>query len=622
VRLYFDIGEGEETIVRHIDFTGNVHMLPSDLRSAMSETSEKYWYNIFSSGKFDQKKYEDDKKKIVAFYHKNGFRDAAILGDSIWVTNKDNLNILIHVYEGNQYYVRNIAVTGNDVFSEFEILRGVGLRKGDVYDMEKLELNLRGPSADFSDVGSLYYDRGYLVNVNKEETVVSNDSVDITVRVQEGKRYYFRNIDIAGNTKTKDFVIRRILYTRPGDPFSRSAIIRTLRELAQLNYFNQEKLEPKVDFVPDATQVDVTYKVEERSSDTFNASIGYGGAQGLLGSLGVSFNNFDIADPLHGGAGQVMSAQAEFGQSQYRTFSLGFREPWLWQEPTSLGVSLYYTTSAYYYTIKRTGGTLSVGRRLRWPDDFFSVEGTFRAEKNNITNGGTVYADGTHDETSIQFVISRNSTDDPLFPGQGSELTYLGRVAYLPINSPPPNQPSNYFKNSFTLKFYTPLAQFGASQKLVLATVVDVGQLGSVGHNPYIPPSERFTMGGAGFASGFYTIPLRGYNDASIGIEQSPTSTFSEGGAAYTRYVAELRFQISREPIPLFVLAFAEAGNVWKDWSHADPFDLKRSMGVGARVQVPAVGLLGIDLGYGFDSPYAFGVKSGWHTHFQFGKFF
>jgi outer membrane protein insertion porin family len=622
VSLIYTISEGEEIIVNSIQFTGNKKMSSDDLRSALSETSEKVWWNIFSSGKFDQNKYEDDKRGLIRFYRSKGFRDATILSDSLWVTNGDELHIIINVYEGNQYFIRNIGITGNEVLTEWEILYGIGLRKGDVYDVEKLELNLRGPSPDFSDVGSLYYDRGYMVNVTKDETIIGTDSIDVTVRVQEGKRFYFRNIDIAGNTKTKDFVIRRSLYTRPGDAFSRSSIIRSLRELSQLNYFNQEKLEPKVNFVPDATQVDVTFNVEERSSDTFNASIGYGGAQGLLGSLGVSFNNFDIADPLHGGAGQIFSISAEFGQSQYRTFSLSFQEPWLFQERTILGVTAYYQTSNYFYSQNRLGASLSVGRRLRWPDDYFSINTTIRGESTNITSGGGVYTVGKHDETSIQVVLTRNSTDDPLFPGQGSELTFLTRLAYLPINSPPPNEPANYFKNSLTMKFYTPLAQFGVSQKLVLATIVDFGQLGRVGSQPYITPSERFTMGGAGFASGFYTIPLRGYDDASIGIEKSPSGTFSEGGAAYSRYVAELRFQISREPIPLFVLAFAEAGNVWKDWGSADPFDLKRAVGVCARVQVPAVGLIGIDLGYGFDSPYAFGVKSGWLTHFQFGKFF
>lgn len=622
VQLTYNIVEGSEVVVRHIRFTGNEKISDGDLRSAMSEIAEKKWWKIFSSGKFDKAKYEEDKKKIISYYRSEGFRDAKILGDSIWAENGKDLNILINVYEGNRYFIRNIAVVGNEVLTEQEIIRGLGSKRGDVFNGEKLDQNLRGPTPDFSDVGSLYYDRGYLAQINKEETTIGSDSIDVTVRIQEGKRFYFRNIDIAGNTKTKDYVIRRSLYTRPGDGFSRSAIIRSLRELAQLNYFNQEKLEPKVDFVPDATQVDVTYKVEERSSDTFNMSVGYGGVQGILGSIGVSFNNFDIADPLSGGAGQIFSVQAEFGQANYKTFSLGFREPWLFQEPTSLGASVYYTTSNYFYSQTRKGASLSVGRRLRWPDDFFRIDATMTGENTNILSGGGIYSTGNHDEVSLQVVLSRNSTDDPLFPSVGSELSLLSRLAYLPVKSIAPNEPANYFKNNLLMKFYTPLAQLGVSQKLVLATIVDVGQLGKVGATPYIPPTERFTMGGSGLSSGFYTIPLRGYNDAIIGDGTPTTANFGNGGSAYMRYVAEMRFQISREPIPVFVLAFAEAGNVWRDWSFADPFDLKRSAGFGARIQVPAVGLIGIDLGYGFDSPSAFGTKSGWKTHFQFGRFF
>lgn len=622
VKLYLTVTEGTEITVRHIDFDGNVKLSDGDLRGAMDETAEKTWWKIFSSGNFDAKKYEEDKKLIVAYYKSQGFRDAAIMKDSLWVTDGEDLNILITVYEGSQYYLRHINIVGNEVFTEDEIRRNLGFRRGDIYNSEKFELNLKGPTQDFVDVGSLYYDRGYMVNIQKEETVAAPDSLDITIRINEGKRHYFRNVDIAGNTKTKDFVVRRELFTRPGEPFSRAAIIRSLRQLAQLNYFNQEKLVPDVKPVPDATQFDVTYKLEERSSDTFNASVGYGGTQGLVGSVGVSFNNFDITDPLHGGAGQIMSVTAEFGASSYRTLSLSFTEPWLFQEPTLLGFSIYNQSYNYFYSINRTGASITLGRRFRWPDDFFRGDWRLKGETSDITNGGGIYTSGKHDELSIQQVISRNSTDDPLFPSVGSEFALQTRIAFLPVESIAPNEPSNYYLNNFSMKFFTPLAQLGISQKLVLMTSFDVGQISGLGSSPYIPPVERFTMGGSGLSTGFTTIALRGYEDASIGIERNATSNFAEGGEAFMKYGAEIRFQISREPIPLFVLAFAEAGNVWRDFSHADPFNLKRSAGFGARVQVPAVGLLGIDLGYGFDSRDAFGEKSGWQTHFQFGRAF
>ncbi len=630
VRLYIHINEATEVTIRHIEFQGNSKVSSDDLRGAMDETHQKKgFFGFLHSGTFDEKKYAEDKQKIIISYRTKGFRDASILSDSIWRTDKEDLNILITVYEGPQYYLRNIAIVGNEVFSEAEVRTNLGFRKGDLFNAERFDLNLKGPTPDFIDVGSLYYDRGYIVNISHEETIVYQDptgsvpdSLDVTIHIAEGKRNFLRNIDIAGNTKTKDYVIRRELYTRPGDPFSRSAIIRSLRQMAQLNYFNQEKLVPDVRPVPDATQFDITYNVEEKSSDTFNASIGYGGSLGLTGSVGVSFNNFDIADPLHGGAGQIASVSAEFGQQSYRTLSISFTEPWLFQEPTSLGFSVFNQQSNIYYSIVRTGATLSIGRRFRVPDDFFRGDWTLLGQHSDITNGGGIYTPGRHDEISLQQVITRNSTDDPLFPGSGSDLSFLTKIAYLPLKSVTPNEPANYYKVGFTLKFYTTIAQFNATNKLVLATVADVAQLGGISGSPFIPPQERFTMGGSGLATGFYTVPLRGYNDASIGIQTAPGATYSQGGLFYNRYVAELRFQISREPIPIFIEGFAEAGNVWATFSDSDPFTLKRSAGVGARVQVPAVGLIGIDVGYGFDANIPFGPVSGWHTHFQFGKFF
>ncbi len=622
--LVVAINEGKEMIVRHIDFSGNKQVSSGELRSAMEDTKEKRWWKIFSSGTFDQQKYEDDKKRVLDYYHSRGYRDAQILSDSLWTTGENDLNILINVYEGPQYHVRNIAVIGAEQFTPDEIRNHLGFRKGDIYDMVRLETNLHGPTPDFSDVGSLYYDKGFLSDISKEETVVPGDSIDLVIRVQEGKQHFFRFVDVKGNTKTKDYVIRRELFTRPGESFSRAAIIRSMRQLSQLNYFNQEKLQPDVNMQRDATDVDVTYNVEERSSDTFNASVGYGGALGFTGSVGVSFNNFDITDPLHGGGGEVLSVSAEIGQSAYRTLSLSFNEPWLNQTPTSLGFQVYTTHSEYIYTADNTGASLALGRRFRWPDDFFRVDWTLSGLHSNITNGGGIYTTGIHDETSIQQIISRISTDDPIFPTSGSEMSLLTRIAYLPIASIAPNQPANYFRNGFTMKFYTPMLTLGGQNRLVLMTSADIGQMGGLGSEPYVPPTQLFVMGGSGLATGVYSIPLRGYPDAQIGVQKGvrTTSVYAPGGQAYSRYVAELRFMVSREPIPIFFLGFAEAGNVWADFSHADLFDLKRSLGVGARVQVPAVGMIGIDFGYGFDPIGTFGEPSGWQTHFQFGRGF
>jgi outer membrane protein insertion porin family len=327
---------------------------------------------------------------------------------------------------------------------------------------------------------------------------------------------------------------------------------------------------------------------------------------------------------LHGGGGEVMSVTAEIGASSYRTLSLSFTEPWLNQRPTSLGFTVYTTHTEYIYTADVDGAALSLGRRFSWPDDFFRGDWTLKAQHSNITNGGGIYTTGIHDETSVQQVISRISTDNPIFPTTGSEFSFLTRLAYLPLQSIAPNQPANYFKNDFMMKFYTPMLAINGQNKLVLMTSAQVGQLGGLGNSPYVPPTELFVMGGSGLATGIFSIPLRGYPDANIGVQkgQNLTSTYAPGGLAYARYVAELRFIVSLEPIPIYFLTFAEAGNVWEDFPHADLFDLKRSAGVGARVQVPAVGLIGIDFGYGFDPISTFGAPSGWQTHFQFGKGF
>ncbi|HZK76559.1 MAG TPA: outer membrane protein assembly factor BamA [Candidatus Kapabacteria bacterium] len=624
VDLTIAINEGKEMVVRHIDFAGNTHVSSGNLRSSMDDTKEKVWWNIFQSGTFDELKYEADKKKVLDYYHSKGYRDAQILGDSVWTTGENNLNILIRVYEGQQYYIRDIAVVGAEVFTPEQVIEHLGFRKGDLYDQVRLETNLHGPTQDFSDVGSLYYDRGYLATLTTEPTVVNGDSIDLVVRVLEGKEHYFRYVDVKGNTKTKDYVIRRELYTLPGDAFSRAAVIRSMRQLAALNYFNQEKLAPELYPQPDVTDVDITYNVEEKSSDTFNASIGYGGTLGFTGSVGVSFNNFDITDPLHGGGGEVLSVSAQLGNYSYQSYSLSFNEPWLNQTPTSLGFQLYTTSSTYIYTSTQSGATISLGRRFRWPDDFFRGDLSLSALHSNITNGGGIYATGTHDETAIQGVISRTSTDNPIFPTTGSEFALLGKLAYLPIASIAPNQPANYIRTGFTMKFYTPMLSIAGQNKLVLMTSADIGQMGALGPHPYVPPTELFVMGGSGLATGIYSIPMRGYPDAAIGVQKgiSTGSPYAPGGEAYAHYVAELRFIVSMEPIPIYFLTFAEAGNVWSNFSHADLFDLKRAVGVGARVQVPAVGLIGLDEGFGFDPVGAFGTPSRWNVAFQFGRGF
>ncbi|MBF8248201.1 MAG: yaeT, partial [Bacteroidetes bacterium] len=372
VVLKITVNEGSKVKVDKVRFIGNKHFEDDDLKSEMKDTDERVWWKFWSSNKFDPKKYKDDKDRILAFYHKNGFRDAEILSDSLsFDETKEYLTIDLFVFEGPQYRIRNIVWEGNNVYPTEALNERLGFKTGDIYNKEKLDQNLRRNESE-SDISSLYYDVGYLMfQVDPVEVKVAPDSLDLIIKVRERNQFRVGQVAIQGNSKTYEKVIRRELYTRPGDFFSRQAIIRSVRQLAQLNYFNPEKIKPDTKIADDKT-VDLEYVVDEKSSDTFNMSIGYSGAFGFNGGLGLTFNNFSLAEPLKGGAGQVLNFDWQFGVSNfYRTFTIGFTEPWLFDTPTLLGVNFSDTRTAYYYNVHSTGVSVRVGRRLRWPDDLF-----------------------------------------------------------------------------------------------------------------------------------------------------------------------------------------------------------------------------------------------------------
>lgn len=614
VVLQFTIDEGPTVKISEISFEGNSKFTAGDLKGEMEETKESVWWMFWRGAKFDKKKYEEDKNNIIKYYRKNGYIDAEILSDSLWYDeSKRDLFIRLALHEGLQYKVRHITWEGNTVYREEVLTERLGFQKGDVYDAEKFEQNLRGKE-DQTDVASLYLDNGYLTfNLEPEEKRVAEDSLDIAIRVYERNQFRTGRVDIKGNTKTKDKVIRRELYTRPGDFFSRAAIIRSVRQLAQLNYFNPEKLKPDYRLVDDKT-VDLTYEVEEKSSDQVNASIGYSGAFGVTGALGFTINNFDIAAPFEGGAGQVLNFEWQFGEgARYRTFSLGFTEPWLFDTPTSFGASLFDTRQVYVYDLQQSGGSVRLGRRFRWPDDYFRGDWIFRFQVNNVIDGGGIYLEGRTSQFSFTQVISRNSTDSPIFPTIGSNFSLSIEVSGGPV------LPGNvdFHKWVFTGETYTPL--FGL-QRLVLYTSTLQGYIDGFHSNSQIPPIELFFMGGTGL--GFIaTSPLRGYEDQSVG----PTNPIGRviGGRALTKHSAELRLAVTLNPIPIYLLAFLEGGNVFENLRRADFLDLKRSYGFGARLLINPIGLVGFDYGYGADDVLPRDGKSdGWRFHFQFGRGF
>ncbi len=614
VILLISIEEGKEVSVDRIMFEGNVAFDEGDLRGAMDETAEKHWWKFWSSAKLDRKKYEEDKKLIVQLYRRNGYRDAQVLSDSIWYSDdREDAYILIKVYEGAQYKVRNITWAGNTVYSDTVLSDRLGFSKGDIYNSEKFEQNLRGNEAQ-TDVASLYLDNGYLrLNMEPVETRVGDDSVDITINVFEMNQFKIGVVSIKGNTKTQEKVIRRELFTRPGDYFSRAAILRSLRQLQQLNYFDPEKLRPDYQLVDDKT-VDLAYEVQEKSSDNVNASVGYSGAFGFTGALGFTINNFSISEPFRGGAGQILNFEWMFGQaSRIRTFTIGFTEPWMFDTPTLFGVSLYDTRQIWTYDLSQTGGTIRLGRRLRWPDIYWRADLTLRAQRNDVTSGQGIYREGKSSQVSLGLVFSRNDTDNPIFPSSGSIFSFSAEMAGGPLL---PGD-IDFHKWGLQAEFFLPLVSSG---RLVLFFSTQYGFLKEFSDNTLLSPIDLYFMGGTGLGY-IATTPLRGYADQSVG----PRNVRGDitGGKAMTKTTVELRLAVTLSPIPIYFLAFAEGGNVFRSMQTAELFNLARSAGFGGRIQIQPLGMFGFDYGYGFDDIYPRdGRPDGWRFHFVFGRGF
>ncbi len=614
--LKLTISEGSDARIRKVQFFGNKFFETSDLESELPDVHTTTWWKFWRTGKLEKKKYEDAKKKLVEFYKKNGFRDAELIADSVvFSENKQDIILKLFVFEGPQYKIGNITWEGNTVFKTETLVERLGFKAGEVYDMEKFEQNLRA-NQDQTDVASMYLDNGYLtVQIEPEEQKIGEDVIDIIIRLRERNQFKIAAVDIRGNTKTEERVIRRELFVRPGDYFSRSNIIRSIRQLSVLNYFNPEKIKPDTKFIDDKN-VDIVLDVEEKSSDTFNASVGYSGAFGATGALGLTFNNFNITEPFSGGGGQVLNFDWQFGEgSRYRTFSVSFREPWVYDTPTSFGFSLYDTKQDYYYSIHQQGGTISLGRRFKFPDDYFSATWTFRFQKLDVSNVGSsyYYQEGKTSQLSISQMISRNSVNSPLFPTQGSNISLLTEFAGAPILP----GTAQYNKHIFSADWYMPVLN---SSRVALYFGTQYGAIFPYKKSSYIPYIETFYMGGTGLGQ-IATTPLRGYEDRSIG----PVNVSGQyiPAHAMAKYTAELRFNVALNPIPIYFLGFAEAGNTWENLAKSEIFDLKRSAGLGARLLINPIGLLGFDYGYGYDNITA-GIKSpmGWKFHFQFGRGF
>jgi len=610
VVLRFTISEGEDVRVRGIVFDGNEHLSDRRLRRELGVSTNRWW-KFWTRGRFDREEYEEGLDNIIHRYRKEGFRDAEIISDSL-VYNDADMYVHVTVAEGPRYYVRNIEWEGNTVYEDERLRERLGFEKGDVYNMERFEENMFFDQNQ-QDVASLYMDNGYLAfNAEPEELRVPPDSIDLRIRVSENNQFRIGRVMIRGNTKTRENVIRRSIFTRPGDYYSRENLMRSIRELQQLNYFNPESMEPG-QFLEDEETVNIVYNLEEQSSDTFNASVGFAEGFGFTGGLGMSFNNFDLRRPLKGGGGQQLTFDWQFGEAgTFRTFNISFTEPWLYNTPTLFGINVFDTRQSLFFDHRQTGGSIRIGRRLEWPDDFFRGDWTIRGQRNDVIDGRNVFLPGISTQFSIAQNISRNSVNNPIFPTRGSNVSVRNEMAGGPLLP----GTVEFHRHTFEAKWYTPLFN---SNQFALAIESTTSALFPFNDGENIPPIEQFFMGGTGLDQ-FNTTPLRGFDDRSVGPVDERGNPV--GGQAMAVHTLELRYSPTLNPVPIILLAFAEAGNVWEDFRSADFTDLRRSAGVGVRLMVQPLGMIGFDYAYGFDD-VSFprdGQPDGWQFHFQFGQ--
>ncbi len=601
VMAKINIQEGKKVQVRRIRVLGTEQLDPKDVRKAFKKIKEKRWWR---GADFDREKYEEDRQNVLAFCRKYGFRDAEIVKDSIYYSeDKRDLFIDVYIDEGNRYYFGNVTFEGNTVFPDEILQTQLLFQKGDVYNQEDFEKSIR------ENIQNLYYNQGYLfANILPLEVPVSEDTVDIKIRINEGHVVRIKEIIITGNTKTNEKVVRREFKIFPGDVFNRARLERSVRDVWVLNYF--ANVVPDVKLLPDDDKhVNLEVKIEERSTDTANMSAGYSQRDGFIGSVGFSLNNFSLQRPLSGGDGQRLTFQWDFGRF-YRNLSLSFIEPWTFGTATLTGFSIFDTrfNGAFRpWDGSERGGSLQLGRRFRWPDTFFRGDWIFRVAENRIFNPRTEFArllanQGNSTQISLTQVIRRDSRNRPEFPTQGSVFSLRTKLAGGPLQGD-----EDFVKTEFDMEWYVPV-KYG----LVLFLENKIGGIGGLVSDFRVNANELYFMGGSGLG---FSETLRGYDDGRVGPR--------EGGRAMARFTAELRFPIAPNPT-IFGLMFMEAGNAWRSFSQAELSTLKRSVGFGARLFMPLLGIIGVDFGYGFDHPdpnNPLRTKGQWKVHFKFGQF-
>lgn len=650
VRVTFVVDRKSRVKIKQINFSGNENVKGSKLASSMKKTKDMRILNFFSSKKFNEKEYENDKKLLIQKYSERGYRDAKIVKDSIYYIEDGRLGIDFIIDEGNKYYFRDITWTGNSMYSAEQLNSILRIGKGDIYDVVSMEKRLF--DAEEGNVTKLYRDRGYLFfRVMPVEKAIVGDSVDVEMRMFEGKPAIFNRIIINGNNVTNEKVARRELYTRPGYLFSQTALERSVRELATMGHFDPEKLSSAsgTSVIPNeiTNTVDVTYNVEEKSNSQVELAGGWGGNT-FVGTLGLSFNNFSLSKvfdkkawrPVPLGDGQQLSIRFQTNGTYYTALSGSFAEPWLFgNKPTSLNISLYYTrqTNSYYFyqntdqSMEVYGMAAGIGTRLKWPDDRFVLYNELSVQSYKLKDWQYyfIFSDGLSNNISWKIRLQRNSTDQPIYPRSGSDFMLglqitppysLFRSAdtdYKGMTDAQRYKWIEYHKWTFKGTTYNRIAG-----DLVLMSRAFFGYLGYYSRSLGYSPFEGFIVGGDGMSGyntyGSETIGLRGYPNSSL----TPRINNSYSGNVYDKFTVELRYPlVLQAQSTIYALLFLEGGNSWSDIRDFNPFQIKRAAGFGVRVLLPIVGMLGIDWGYGFD-PIEDKTRSGSNFHFVIGQQF
>lgn len=690
VNVLIDVDKKEKVKVHKITIEGNSALTAKKIKSTMKKTNEKNkLLNIFKTKKFINDKYEEDKQNIIDKYNELGYRDAQIVVDSVYPFDENTVDIYMKIDEGSKYYLRNVTWVGNKLYSSDWMNQQLRMKKGDVYNQKLLHERLTG---DEDAIGNFYYNQGYIVaGIDPVEVNIDGDSIDLEMRVEEGFQATISKVRINGNDRLYENVVRRELRTKPGDLFSKEALERSYREIAQMGHFNPENIKPDVQ--PDYTNgtVDINWGLESKANDQVEFSAGWG-QTGVIGKLSLKFTNFSMANLFHKsdnyrgflpqGDGQTLTISGQTNGSYYQSYSVSFFDPWFGgKRPNSFSVSAFYSVqsdissnyynSAYmnnyynslyggygnyygnnynydsYYdpdkSIKMYGASIGWGKRLRWPDDYFTLSAELSYQRFVLKdwsylyirlNNGEYMSTGNCNNLSMSFTLGRNSSDNPIFPRRGSELTasvqftppysLFSKKDYATYGKDNYKDAASiynwieYHKWKFKLKTYTALS--GGNKCPVIMTRAEFGILGH--YNKYVKsPFETFYMGGdgmTGYSTSYAseTIALRGYENGSL-------TPYGSEGYAYARLGAELRYPLMLEnSTSIYALGFVEGGNAWNNVGNFNPFSLKRSAGLGVRIFLPMIGMMGIDWAYGFDKIGGSSQYSGSQFHFILGQEF